>query len=65
LCKIRYPNQQSWIVRATNGNGLINCKTQEETIQTVKAVFEVKKRKHKDSAGCFFVETVFIGVLGA
>ncbi|CAF1417401.1 unnamed protein product [Adineta steineri] len=36
----KYPNQQEWIVRSTNGNGLINCKTQDETIQTVKAVFD-------------------------
>jgi phosphoribosylamine-glycine ligase len=36
----KYPNQQQWIVRATNGNGLINCKTQNETIQTIKAVFQ-------------------------
>ncbi|CAF1350061.1 unnamed protein product [Rotaria sordida] len=36
----KYPNQEQWIIRATNGNGLINCKTREETMQTVKAVFE-------------------------
>ncbi|CAF4545432.1 unnamed protein product, partial [Rotaria sp. Silwood1] len=36
----KYPNQEQWVIRATNGNGLINCKTREETIQTIKAVFE-------------------------
>ncbi|UJR09324.1 hypothetical protein I4U23_013567 [Adineta vaga] len=36
----KYPNQQEWIVRATHGNGLINCRSQEETIQTIRAVFE-------------------------
>jgi phosphoribosylamine-glycine ligase len=36
----KYSNQQQWIIRATHGNGLINCKTQDETIQTIKAVFQ-------------------------
>ena len=34
------PNQQKWIVRATNGNGLIHCKNHDETLQTIKAVFQ-------------------------
>ena len=34
------PNQQQWIVRATHGTGVINCKSQEETLQTIRAVFQ-------------------------
>ena len=34
------PNQQQWIVRASNGNDVIHCKTRDETIQTMKAVFD-------------------------
>ncbi|CAF3421995.1 unnamed protein product [Rotaria socialis] len=36
----KHPNQHQWIVRATTGNGLINCRNREEALQTVKAVFE-------------------------
>ena len=35
-----FPNQQQWIVRATHGTGMINCKSQDETLQTIKAVFQ-------------------------
>ena len=38
----RDPTQQQWIVRATTGNGLIHCKGQDEALQTIKAVFQVR-----------------------
>jgi hypothetical protein len=41
----RHLNQQQWIIRATNGNGIIHCKTREETLQTLKVAFQVKYKK--------------------
>ncbi|CAF1389651.1 unnamed protein product [Adineta ricciae] len=34
------PNQQQWIIRGTHGNGIINCKSPDEAMQTIKAVFD-------------------------
>jgi phosphoribosylamine-glycine ligase len=39
-CLNQSPNQHQWIVRATNGNGLIHCRNHDETLQTIKAVFQ-------------------------
>jgi hypothetical protein len=39
---IRYPNQQQWIIRATNGNGIVHCKTRDEALQILKSVFRVR-----------------------
>ncbi|CAF2709014.1 unnamed protein product [Rotaria sp. Silwood2] len=36
----KYPNQQQWIIRSTNGNRIVNCKTRDETRQTLKEVFQ-------------------------
>ncbi len=38
----RYPNQQQWIIRATNGDEIMNCKTRNEALQTLKTAFRVK-----------------------
>ncbi|CAF1009471.1 unnamed protein product [Adineta steineri] len=36
----KYPNQQQWIIRATNGNKMVHCKTRDETLQTLKEIFQ-------------------------
>ena len=37
----RYPDQQQWIIRATNGNGLIYCKSRDEAKQKLQSIFRV------------------------
>ncbi len=37
----RYPNQQQWIIRATNGNGIIYCKTRDEAQEKLQSTFRV------------------------
>ncbi|CAF0854195.1 unnamed protein product [Rotaria sordida] len=36
----KYPNQQQWIIHSINGNQIINCKTRDETLQTLKEIFQ-------------------------
>lgn len=39
----QHPNQQQWIIRAIQGNDKIYCKTRDETLQTLKSAFQVRK----------------------